>query len=68
MPETLFTDVTCPPVTKRFLWWTWQERTHRLVTVDEWREPGHYSTLFYAKKFCLKCWAEYVECVELDGP
>jgi len=68
MSETLFTDVECPLVPKRFLWWRWQERTHNLVTTDAWREYGHYCTHFYKKRFCLKCWATLIEVETADGP
>jgi len=68
MPETLFIDVECPLAPKRFLWWKWQERTHDYIIESQWSTPGFYSTLFYTKRFCVKCWTTDVQCIEESGP
>jgi hypothetical protein len=66
--DTLFTDNECPFVPKKFLWWKWQERTHRLEEICRWSEPGHYSTIFYEKYICTKCHGIYISSIERDGP
>lgn len=68
MSETLFAAVECPPVTRKFLWWTWQAPTHSFIEVDRWKLPLHYGTAFYKKLFCLKCWTTETDCNEQYGP